>query len=123
MAEETPTVYLHKVNVNPKSKAVTVIVTDEPLQAQSAGKGLKIGNTTYVSTHKRQQVNFGVLVLKGTGKLGKLLKAKPEHVRKLQEDAKKNPGKPIPNFEFSDHPVMGENGKQVGNLVWVVDAE
>lgn len=119
MDQETPTVYLHKVNYNKESKAVTVIVTDEPLTAESAGKGIKIGNTYYVSTSRRNQVSFGILVLKNK-KTGKLLKHSPQALKELQ---KLKPGTPFPNFEFSDNSVRDAKGDPVGNLVWVVDAE
>jgi len=118
MANES-VVYLHKVNVNKETGAVSVIVTDEPLTSQSAGKGFKIGNTTYVSTSRKQQVTFGVLVLKNP-KTGKLLKSNANHVKLLQA---KPQGFKIPNMEFSENPVLARDTKQPTGMMWVVDAE
>ena len=120
MAQDTPTVYVHKVVHNKKSKALSIYVTDEPLTEQASGKGFTVGQTTFVSTSRRQQVQMGLLVVKDK-KTGKLAKHNQKQVDAL---LKLKPGTPLPNLEFSDNPVIKqETGKQLGNLVWVVDAE
>ncbi len=117
--EETPCVYLHEVKVNPKNKKVSIVVTDEPLTEQSSGKGIKVGTINFVSTSRRQQVQFGILVLKDS-KTGKLLRDDPKAVKAILKWKK---GKPLPHFEFSDNPVISQKTGQPTNLVWVVDCE
>lgn len=111
-------VFIYKVNVNKVSGAVSVIVTDEKMTAQKAGAGLKLGTSTFVSTHREQQVTFGVLVLKDK-KTGKLITGNAAAIKELQKLEKKQAL--LPGFKFTDNPVLSNKDKKPTGMYWVAD--